>query len=123
MNRERLKQCLRVLDNYNPGAGVEFRMSLFINHCGTAACAVGLCGLDPWFQERGFKALHDCSNVVYLGVYTLYRGFKATELFFNIDRDTCKWLFLGSSYHTESEDITPAMVAGRIRHLLEHGHI
>lgn len=65
-NIERWQNALRVLEQMPQHEREHhFQMSTWgINTaCGTIACAAGHCGLDPWFQERGF-ILRKCTSCV-----------------------------------------------------------
>lgn len=55
---ERWEQARRVLENLTPHEREkhwDMRKWCSLTDCGTAACAAGHCGLDPWFRERGFQ--------------------------------------------------------------------
>lgn len=55
---ERWKQVARVLGDLTPHEKRQhFDMATFgyKTVCGTVACALGHCGLDPWFRRRGFR--------------------------------------------------------------------
>jgi hypothetical protein len=56
---ERWENVRRVLTSLSPHDAAEhFDMADWgrKTECGTVGCAAGLCSLDPWFQERKFKA-------------------------------------------------------------------
>jgi hypothetical protein len=77
--------------------------------CGTAACACGWAGSDPWFQERGFY----CGPG--LGIfYKCSSDFNAVAKFFDIDYYTSRYLFYPNSMY----DQTPNGVAMRIREVV-----
>ena len=55
--RERLQQAKRVMQGLSDQQRVNnFSMNVFAisSDLGVIACIAGHCGLDPWFQERGF---------------------------------------------------------------------
>lgn len=55
--RERLLQAKRVLQGLTDQERVEdFCIGVYAlaSDTGVRACIAGLCGFDPWFQERGF---------------------------------------------------------------------
>jgi hypothetical protein len=62
---ERWTQAVRVLKNV-PAKGFDWKnwgrhegshAPEEQNYCGTIACVGGWCGLDPWFQKHGLKAV------------------------------------------------------------------
>lgn len=56
---ERWQNALRVLTSMSRHERKKhFDMGSFgyQSECGTVACAVGHCSLDPWFRRRGFSA-------------------------------------------------------------------
>jgi hypothetical protein len=55
--RERLQQAKRVLKGLSEQQrATNFNIARFAvdSSDGVVACIAGFCGLDPWFQERGF---------------------------------------------------------------------
>jgi hypothetical protein len=76
--------------------------------CGTAACACGWAGSDPWFRKRGFYTT-PYNNVIYEGL----SDFSAVEFFFKINRFDSKILFSGRSGDS------PKSVAQKIRKFVE----
>lgn len=53
---ERLHQAKRVLREMSTNELLKFNINVFADKSadGIEACIAGLCGLDPWFEERGF---------------------------------------------------------------------
>jgi hypothetical protein len=72
--------------------------------CGTAACACGWAGSDPWFRRRGFYTVYN--SIKYNGDM----DFSAAEKFFKISYDVADKLFS----HSE-DNKTPKQVAKNIR--------
>ena len=55
--------------------------------CGTVACAAGHCGLDPWFNERGFKLVFDKHGESKISDVPAFFGFTgANRIFFNPEK-------------------------------------
>jgi hypothetical protein len=53
---ERLKQAVRVMEGLSEAERSNFTLHAWAvrTPAGICACIAGHCGLDPWFQERGF---------------------------------------------------------------------
>lgn len=56
VHRERLQQAKRVMHELSSRADIKFCIGVYARKSeqGIEACIAGLCGLDPWFQDRGF---------------------------------------------------------------------
>lgn len=92
--------------------------------CRTSACAVGYAMLDPWFQYQGLRT-STCAFTS--GVYLLrpeYDGqdtLHAAAHFFDLDEWHVRFLFDPETYQEDlgmDEQITPAMVADRVKDAL-----
>jgi hypothetical protein len=62
--RERLQQAKRVVEALSNEQRVNnFDIGRYAVESvyGVVGCIAGLCGLDPWFQERGFVTTVGCS--------------------------------------------------------------
>ena len=70
--------------------------------CGTAACAAGWAGSDPWFRKRGFYTL-GYNEVYYKGEYS----FQAVQKLFKLSNLEVYGIFANPG--------TPREVARRIR--------
>lgn len=58
---ERWVNVERVLNDLSPHEREKhFNMRCwgYENECGTVGCAAGLCSLDPWFQEHGWRGVY-----------------------------------------------------------------
>lgn len=85
--------------------------------CGTSACAVGWACLDPWFNERGLKAINRLGQAcpsVENSSYDLPLFMLAD--FFDISHDDVAHLFLMNRYLKSPK---PYEVALRIRILVD----
>lgn len=62
---ERLSQAVRVMEQLSPEQRANFDIEIVARRTerGICACIAGFCGLDPWFQERGFITYVDCQDV------------------------------------------------------------
>lgn len=86
---EKWENVRRVLDSLDAHAREKhFSMGYWgiQTDCGTVACAAGHCAMDPWFQERGFKArLLKGSrglSIYYDGEWSFYRWTTMIRRFF-----------------------------------------
>jgi hypothetical protein len=84
---ERWQQAGRVLDALSPHERQNhWDMSTWgtKTDCGTVACAAGHCGLDAWFQARGFKMTPRNSGGADISDVPQFFGFEgARAIFFN----------------------------------------
>lgn len=96
-------------------AGVpDFDMSTFFDDygsqsegvCGTAACAAGYAGLNPWFRRKGFITDRIKGDVR----FNDETGFDACEDFFGLSDEQALALFTPNLGHE-----TPKQVAKNIR--------
>lgn len=98
----------------------------FQNACGTAACAIGLAGLIPVFQEQGFccERRKDADKIwpAYQpsgsGDFHKLTNWTAVEEFFGLTPWEANWLFARSSYALGTPP-GPLDVAARINQLIE----
>lgn len=82
--------------------------------CGTAACACGYAGVDPWFRKRGLFA----KTTSFGDDFTVSFMNKGIADFFGIVGSRWSYFFVVSSYDVG----TPRMVANRIRNFLESSY-
>lgn len=87
-NLPRLRRLAALLRKPLP-KGMTFDMKNWgvKTECGTAACAAGLAGSDPWFRARGFKLEFDEYEGLASVVYGNTGGGHACALFFRISDD------------------------------------
>jgi hypothetical protein len=70
----------------------HFDMSGFVEDtaCGTVCCAAGHCAFDPWFRERGWKAVRDPDDHEYwcvIGTDILrFFGYDGAKIFHDLTR-------------------------------------
>lgn len=95
--------------------------------CYTAACAIGEATTIPEFKMLGLRigriinevALDTINPRNYIGrngpIYNNYSGWEAVDIFFDLDEDSSIELFSGHGYDCDPVDVTPTMVAYRIR--------
>jgi hypothetical protein len=79
------------------------------NPCGTTACAMGHCALDPYFQKIGVRFSQ-------LGHAAAIDGAKAAKAL-GLCNARFEYFFFDNVYR--SENPSPKIVANRIRHWLE----
>jgi hypothetical protein len=121
MHRERLEQMVVMLRGLPEEGPVKFHIGDWFDDllsCGTAACAVGHACLNPVFKEQGLGLDKQTifPNPKFQGEF----GWRAVELFFDIEPANAKYLFLGDEY-THGEETTAVEVADRIESFLaEH---
>jgi hypothetical protein len=116
MNRERLERAVAVLEAFVPSAELQFDIRMYCAEegCGTAACAAGLCGLDPWFQKQGFRT--EGNDVVFDDSHGLW----AVEKFFDLSEMVTHGIFLlGGYWPIRGAAVGAADVAKKLRALLE----
>lgn len=112
MNVEALKQLKRVLQNVPEK---EFDITLW--DCGTAACAAGWAGRDPWFSSRGLRVTKAPYSMLY---YKDLFYEEALMAFFDLTLEQTA-LFFEWGYEASLEKsnyVTPADVIERIDELL-----
>lgn len=102
----------------------EFNMSDW--RCGTAACAIGHAGTDPWFIKRGFSMASSKflpgGAPFYKDQYGIvYRGWMAVYKFFDFPDDSGALRLFEPSYYSKKKDMTPTNVANRIRAFVKNG--
>jgi hypothetical protein len=114
--RERLENVIRVLKEDK--GNFTFDMSIWLNGCKTAGCAIGSCTLDPWFQARGLREKIYYHNRIPL--FNARTDWEAVWAFFGLTEDEGDYLFLSTEY-----DIKPdkEMVIARIEQFLKDGEI
>jgi len=83
--------------------------------CGTAACAIGLAMMHPWFNERGFHF-----NLHNIPAYTnennlTYVQWNAICEFFDIYLHEAEYLFSANNYGRHMGTYAEISVADRIR--------
>lgn len=75
--RERLEQAVRVMEGLTETQRAKnFDINCIVRDSedGIVACIAGWCGLDPWFQERGF-----ITDIDYETISTNFGTFFGTE--------------------------------------------
>lgn len=130
MNRERLTQLIRVLEEVQ-ATDKPWDMSQWYTGetteltCGTAACALGWASRDLWMQGEGLVPadrpyITDRPDPVndWFPEYDGARGFLAGAGFFGLSMQGSFKLFSTESY-TPGTTITTQMVIARVRELLE----
>ena len=93
--------------------------------CNTTACAFGEACLDPEFQAEGLslsRAAIGCLRPVYVvrmlsGHSLEFTGIEAAEVFFEIDAEQARHLFMPDHYFRGQVN-DPLAVAARIRSLI-----
>lgn len=129
MNRERLEILSRVLKTGLPEGVTKFNMNVFVDSqtCGYAACALGAATFIPEFREQGFirGMMGGAGEILYVTEWDhniprkYFLNFKAAEVFFDLDKNTVRWLFCPNRYGDPGfVHITPAEVGARIDLLL-----
>lgn len=149
MNVEALNQMVRVLENVasNQILRATFDLESWSNEmwsestikiltapipvaeqmfeCGTTACACGHAGLDPWFNQRGFKwdVLKSFGRTAHLSCFdkngNQLIGWHAVQEFFELGERQAEHLFSQEAYNEEGiYQVTPEDVIARIRILL-----
>lgn len=101
-----------------------FEMGLWLRRvkgCNTAACAVGEATLMPAFRKLGLTVNRDNVTRCMQPVYRGRTSWPAVRRFFGIDADTSHSLFTSSAY--AFGEVTPRMVAARIRRYVKTGKI
>jgi hypothetical protein len=75
---ERLQQAQRVLRGLSSQGSLKFNIDQFARKSadGIDACIAGLCGLDPWFKERGLITDVDKNRVNILTSTLPTQGFS-----------------------------------------------
>ncbi len=142
MNRERLERAATLLEGLPPEKAAAFDIDTWVSQkaaaqgsvvmieCGSTACAIGYCGLDPWFQEQGLwlvsEDIPDSKGKFFVQPrYHGRSGFDAIEDFFNISRELAECLFHPDGYYDDMDDSagkpSSADVAKKIRRLLAEG--
>lgn len=103
VNIEALHQVIRVLralpdverlvlaDWTGPLASIPYTRPITALPCGTAACAIGWCGLDPWFTSRGFGL--EATGRIAVPTWGRYADFAAIGQFFAIPYRDARRLF------------------------------
>lgn len=86
--------------------------------CGTTACALGSCGLNPWFKERGLKSYQNGPGTPGYVKYKGNRGFSAATAFFGISREEALNIFHPQSYGSVGR-VRPSVVRDRVDELIE----
>jgi hypothetical protein len=112
-------------------ANVTFHMDWWKkqSECGTAACAVGLATMDPWFQAEGLGLEQGTSSSSWVPSFGGETMLDAVRTFFAIPYSGARTMFLMSSYPRIDKDdryiwiVTPAMVADRIAGYLADGMV
>lgn len=90
--------------------GVSRRFDLTFWDCGTAACAVGSCALNPWFKERGFHLKKRIPQ------YGALENWDAVTIFFGITELEADNVF---SMYGYSDNHNPVAVRDRVDQLIE----
>jgi hypothetical protein len=92
-----------------------------MHQCGTTACAIGFCGLDGWFNSMGFT-LNKKEGIPEYKARNMFEqtGWTAVEHFFDLSAFQAEYLF-SSGYYSRQHDVTPAVVANRIRDFIDAG--
>lgn len=102
------------MDYTDPGSTNNFTGK----HCGTSACALGLACLDPEFKAQGLHLDYEWDPS-----YEDNYSYGAGAEFFGISQEDSYYLFDPDQYEgLHAIRITPAMVAERVRELI-NGHV
>jgi len=123
MNREALKQLIRVLEEVETlqkPLDMSVWMRTSTHTCGTAGCALGYAAKDSWFNDRNLhleEAPCDAAFPVLGEELDSPVGFEAAELLFSISPEQTLYIFDASYYH--QNPILPSHVIARVRELLE----
>lgn len=128
---ERLTKLADLLDTITPqreaAEGLEWSMGFWKRQekspdCRTSACAAGWAASDPWFIERGLKLVYLPSDFAGLNHWAVvYDGTdphdstNALAQFFHIPIEVAEAFFIPQSYDLALKDVTPAVVADRVR--------
>lgn len=121
MIKRRLTLLARHLENLSKLAekgqkpAREFNLrGWYYSYCGTSACAVGEATFIPELSKLGLS--------LHLGapMYKDLRGWQATEAFFGLNERQAEKLF-SIDYYSETDAISPAVVAARIRKAVAAG--
>jgi hypothetical protein len=96
-------------------------------HCGTSACAVGTAATHPWFIARGFTVMSDIGGHPLhsypsrtVPVYQDKHALDAVKAFFGLTVPQAAKLFFYDAYDfVHKSDVTPKMVAARVRELAD----
>lgn len=135
MNKERLELMVSLLDevaedsklkphfnlmtwvNVNRNQVLEDKLSVHL--CGTTACAIGFAGLDPRFNELGFRLSPSGHTFkpVYCTADLHVTGWSAVDKFFDLNPRESSYLFSLMEY--SNDDVSPRQVANRIRQVLK----
>lgn len=122
--REKLEQVIRVLESVSPD---QLDLSDWV--CETAACAIGWCAQDKWFNERGLMLASDDYEIY--PIYAVddeepFTGFSAVREFLGIIKaengqdDLAYWMFDSDSYHADDRQ-NPQAVIRHIKEVLAKG--
>lgn len=116
MNTERLTRLAQILDSVPPE---QFDLSLWRADasCGTVACAIGWCTLDPEFQQQGFGWDGGMPTFTSPHYFDLLRSWPAVRAFFGLTQSEVESLFTLNGY-PDIEDPGTADVIDRIDDLL-----
>ena len=115
MNIERLNHLITILERVqsDPKEKVKFDMNVWINYCGTSACAVGFACLDPIFQAQGLEIRDNEPK------FQDFYGYIAAYKFFEITHAEAMDLFCPLDYDGYGK-IEPVDVIDRIRTLINN---
>lgn len=97
---------------------VRFNMTVWKderNLCGTSACAVGYCAMQPWAQKQGLELDEitldpDMSSKWLVPTYEGLKSFEAVAEFFDLTEghmeygDLAYYLFDSGSYESDDDD-------------------
>lgn len=115
-NIERLTQLAQLLEAPLP-EGYTFDIGLFYHQgsYGTVCCALGLVTQTAIFRDQGFTT----SPVNEIPRFGIHSGLDAAAAFFEIPQVTAVGLFWHGGYAIPADQITPTVVAKKIRLLIQ----
>lgn len=122
---ERFENLIRVMNGLSEHERIKhFNMRTWgtETECGTACCAAGFCGLDPWFNEQGFKLVKCNIDKGYLEpVFGKNSSWNAIEAFFGNAHNDGEWHPVFERPNTVGQVIKAAKAQIEIlRHKNEH---
>lgn len=134
MNRERLTQLIRVLEEVQ-ALGKPWDMTSWLTGegkeltCGTAACALGWATQDAWMQGEGLILKPSYSKTVIADWCPSVidsdgrekTGFWAGAAFFALNLTDSYKLFSANEYLGPGWSVTVQMVIDRVQELLRNG--
>lgn len=112
---QRLIQMAELLEQPLP-PDHTFDLGLYYHQgsCGTVCCALGLAAQTAIFQAQGFTTTPGYE----IPRFGIHFGLDAAATFFELTHDTAVGLFWRRGYKMPASQITPQIVAKKIRQLI-----